>query len=208
MVRHKLTSDADLKWERVLNLARQQGLLRPRDVESLGISGEYLNKLFREGLLDRAGRGLYRLPDAEPGRHSQLAEVIKRVPKGVVCLISALDFHELTTQIPHQIWLAIPLRDRAPRIDYPPLRIIRSAAGPLAFGVEHHPIDGVDVPVFSPAKTVADCFKFRSQVGLDVALEALRDVWRKKRATVDQLWQAAKVCRMTNVMRPYLESLV
>jgi predicted transcriptional regulator of viral defense system len=208
MGRHNLTSESGLKWKRVLNLARKRGILRPRDLEDLGIAREYLNKLHAEGLLERIGRGLYRLPDAEVGRFSQLAEVAKRVPKGVICLISALDFHELTTQIPHQIWLAIPPKDRAPRIQYPPLRIVRFAEGPLRFGVETHSIDGVDVKVFSAGKTVTDCFKFRSQVGLDVALEALRDCYRQKKATMDELWEAAKVCRMTNVMRPYLESLV
>ena len=109
--------------------------------------------------------------------------------------------------MPHQIWLALPLKDRTPRIEYPRLKIVRSAEGPLKFAVEHHTIDGTDVKIFSPAKTVADCFKFRSKVGLDVVLEALRDVWRTKRATADELWAAAKTCRMTNVMRPYLESL-
>ena len=208
MVRHNLTSIRRPKWEQVLALARRKGLLRPRELEPLGISREYLNKLHNEGLLESAGRGLYRLPNAKPGRYSQLAEVCKRVPKGVVCLISALDFHELTTQIPHQIWLAIPLKDRAPRLDYPPLRIVRSASAPLQFGVEHHKIDKVDVPIYSPAKTVVDCFKFRNQVGLDVALEALRELWQQKDSTIDELWEAAKVCRMTNVMRPYLESLV
>lgn len=208
MVRHNLTSSSPPKWERVLELAREKGVLRPRDLDELGIAREYLNKLHQEGFLERVGRGLYRLTDSEIGRFSQLAEVAKRVPKGVICLISALDFHELTTQIPHQIWLAIPPKDRAPRITYPPLRVIRLAKRPLHFGVETHTIDGVDVKVFSAPKTVVDCFKFRSQVGLDVALEALRDCYRQKKATMDELWKAAEVCRMTNVMRPYLESLI
>lgn len=207
MVRHNLTSSSSPKWERVLELARQKGVLRPRDLDELGVAREYLNKLHKEGYFERVGRGLYRLTDSEIGRFSQLAEIAKRIPKGVICLISALDFHELTTQIPHQIWLAIPPKDRAPRIAYPPLRIIRLAETSLHFGVETHTIDGVKVKVFSPAKTVADCFKFRSQVGFDVALEALRDCYREKRATMDQLWEAANVCRMTNVMRPYMESL-
>jgi predicted transcriptional regulator of viral defense system len=207
MVIHNLTSHARSKREQVLELARTAGILRPRELEKLGISREYLNKLHSEAALERIGRGLYRLPEREPTRFSQLAEVAKRVPRGVVCLISALDFYELTTQLPHQIWLAIPLGDRTPRIEYPPLKIVRCAEGPLRFGVEQRTVDGVVVSIYSPAKTVADCFKFRSRVGLDVALEALRDAWRKKRATADELWAAAKICRMTNVMRPYLESL-
>jgi predicted transcriptional regulator of viral defense system len=208
MVRHNLIPQEHPKWQQVLALAKHKGILRPRDLEPIGIAREYLNKLHEEGLLDRVGRGLYRLPDAPVSRHSQLAELAVRAPKAVVCLISALEFHELTTQIPHQIWLAIGIKDRVPRIDYPPIRAIRFSQSTLEFGVAQHKIDGIAVNVFSPAKTVADCFKFRSQVGLDVAIEALRDCYRQRKATMDELWQAAKVCRMSNVMRPYLESLV
>ena len=125
----------------------------------------------------------------------------------MICLLSALDYHGLTTEIPHEIWLAIPQKARPPRIEYPPLRIVRVADAAFRFGVETHAIDGVAVRIYSAAKTVADCFKFRNTVGLAVALEALRDCWRKKKATSDELWKAAKVCRMTNVMRPYLEIL-
>lgn len=208
MVRHNLTTEDRPKWQQVLALAEQRGILRPRDLEPAGIAREYLNKLHSEGLLERVGRGLYRLPHAPASRHAQLAELAARAPKAVVCLVSALEFHELTTQIPHQIWIAIGVKDRAPRIDYPPIRAIRFSQATLEFGVAQYEIDGVNVNVFTPAKTVADCFKFRSQVGLDVALEALRDCYRQRKATMDELWQAAKVCRMANVMRPYLESLV
>jgi predicted transcriptional regulator of viral defense system len=207
MVRHNLTSDSDLKRERIIQLAREKGILRPRDLESHGIAGEYLNKLLGEGTLERPGRGLYRLATAQPSRYAQLAEVAKRAPKAVVCLISALDFHGLTTEIPHEIWLAIPKKARPPRIDYPPKRIVRVGDAAYRFGAEVHPIDGVEVRIYSAAKTVADCFKFRNLVGLAVALEALRDCWRKKKATSDELWKAAKVCRMANVMRPYMEAL-
>lgn len=207
MVRHILTTDKDLKREQILELARQRGILRPRDLESRGIAGEYLNKLLAEGTLDRPGRGLYRLATARPSRHAQLAEVAKRAPKAVVCLLSALEYHGLTTEMPHEIWVAIPNRTRPPRVDYPPLRIVQVTEPAYRFGVETHSIDGVEVRIYSAAKTVADCFKFRSLVGLDVALQALRDCWRKKQATSDELWKAAKVCRMTNVMRPYMESI-
>ena len=207
MNQHKLTGVSHPKRKQVLELARSKGLLRPRDVAQFGITPEYLNKLHRDGFLERVSRGLYRLPNGEPTQHSQLAEVAKRVPRAVVCLISALNFHDLTTQIPHQLWLAIPLRDRTPRIEYPPLKILRYSDASLKYGVEHHIVDSVDVKIFSPAKSVADCFKFRNQVGLDVAMDALREVWRDKKATADELWIAAKVCRMTNVMRPYLEAV-
>ena len=158
-------------------------------------------------MLERPGRGLYRLANANQSRHAQLAEVAKRVPRSVVCLLSALDFHGLTTQLPHELWIAIPKTARTPRIEYPPLRILRYGEAAYHFGIELHVLDGVEVKVYSAAKTVADCFKFRNQVGLAVALEALRDCRRKKKATGDELWKAAKVCRMANVMRPYLESL-
>jgi predicted transcriptional regulator of viral defense system len=207
MVRHTLTNAKDLKREQIIKLARAKGILRPRDLDAHGIAGEYLNKLLAEGTFERPGRGLYRLSNARPGRYAQLAEVAKRAPKGVICLLSALDYHGLTTEIPHEIWMAIPQKARAPQIEYPPLRIVRMSDAAHRFGVEIHSIDGVPVRVSSPAKTVADCFKFRSVVGLAGALEALRDCWRKKKATSDEVWEAAKVCRMTNVMRPYMETL-
>ncbi|HTQ40029.1 MAG TPA: type IV toxin-antitoxin system AbiEi family antitoxin domain-containing protein [Pirellulales bacterium] len=208
MVRHNLTNDAGQKREQILTLARKNGLLRPRDLEPLGIAPEYLNKLYVEGILERPGRGLYRLAKAKSGRFAQLAEVAKRTPQAVVCLLSALAFHGLTTENPHEIWLAIPKKSRPPKIEYPPLRIVRYADAAQRFGIQVHPLDGVQVKIYSPAKTVADCFKFRNQVGLDVALEALRDCWRKKLATGDELWKAAKVCRMTHVIRPYMEAVI
>jgi predicted transcriptional regulator of viral defense system len=122
-------------------------------------------------------------------------------------LLSALQFHELTTQIPHEVWLAIDVRARHPKLDYPPLRIVRFSGAALSFGVEQHRIAGVPVNVYTPAKTVADCFKYRNKIGLDVALEALRDTWRQRRATMDELLEAAKVCRVARIIRPYLESL-
>jgi predicted transcriptional regulator of viral defense system len=207
MVRHNLTSVQSPKRGEILKLARKKGVLRPRDLESAGIAREYLNKLFAEGVLERPSRGLYRLPSGKQSRHSQFAEVAKRTPHAVVTLLSALDFHGLTTEFPHEIWIAIPEKARAPLADYPPLRVVRYGESAYGFGVETHTIDGVEVRVYSPAKTVADCFKFRNQIGLDVAIEALRDVRRRKKATNDALWEAAKVCRMTNVMRPYMEAM-
>ena len=130
------------------------------------------------------------------------------MPRGVVCLLSALRFHGLTTQSPFEVWLAIGGKDWQPRVEYPPLRVLRFAKAALVEGVEEHTIQGVKVRVTSPARTVADCFKYRHKIGLDVALEALRDCWRQRRATMDELWRAAAVCRVANVMRPYLESLV
>ena len=182
-------------------------MLRPRDLEAVGISGVYLNKLFGEGLLQRPGRGLYTAVDAEPSEHRTIAEVGKRVPQGVVCLLGALQFHHLTTQAPFEVWLAIAEKARLPKIEYPPLRVVRFSGPSLSFGIEEHEVDGVRVRVYSPAKTVADCFKYRNKIGLDVAIEALRDCLRQRKATRDELWSAAKVCRMSNVMRPYLEAV-
>lgn len=130
------------------------------------------------------------------------------MPKGVVCLLSALRFHELTTQAPFEVWLAIGEKAWRPRIEYPPLRIMRFSPTTLSAGVEEHQIEGVAVQVYPPAKTVADCFKYRNKIGLDIAIEALRECWRSRRCTVDDLWHYAGICRVQNVMRPYLESIV
>ena len=135
-------------------------------------------------------------------------EVCKRAPQGVVCLISALSFHEMTTQIPHEVWLAIGNKAHQPRIEYPPVRIVRYSKASLEFGVETHDLDGVPGRVTTPAKTLADCFKYRSKVGSDVAIEAAKGYWRERKGTIDELLRAAEVCRVKNVMRPYLEAIV
>ena len=197
----------DSRKEQVLALARRKGVLRPRDLDAPGIPREHLRRLHAEGLLLRPGRGLYVPADARPTENQSLVEACKRVPRGVVCLLSALQFHGLTTQAPFEVWMAVGARAWAPHVDYPPLRIVRFSGPALTYGVEEHRIGGVPVRVYGPAKTVADCFKFRNKIGLDVALEALRDCLRRRKATMDELWRAARVCRMTNVMRPYLESL-
>jgi len=153
------------------------------------------------------GRGLYIPADALATVHHRLAEASKRVPNGIICLISALRFHDLTTQVPHEVWMAISEKARRPRGDYPPLRIVRFSGASLDYGVLTQKVEGVAVRVFDPAKTVADCFKYRNKIGLDVALEALRDCYRQRKATMDELWKAAKVCRVARVMQPYLESI-
>jgi predicted transcriptional regulator of viral defense system len=193
--------------DKVLELVKKAGVLRPRDLEPYGIPRVYLSRLHAAGKLQRIGRGLYVLPGTHVSEHRSLAEACKRVPSGVICLLSALRFHELTTQSPFEVWLAIGEKAWRPRVEYPPLRIVRFASAALSAGVQEHRIDGVSVAVFIPAKTVADCFKYRNKIGLDVAIEALRECWRSKRCTMDDLWQYAKICRVQNVMRPYLESL-
>ena len=193
--------------ERVLELALRAGVLRPRDLDAEGIPREHLCRLLDEGSLERTGRGLYVVAGSKPTPNHTLAEVCKRVPHGVVCLLSALQFHQLTTQAPFDVWLAIDEKARLPKVDYPPIRVVRFSGRALEFGVEDHRIERVTVRVYCPAKTIADCFKYRNKIGLDVALEALRDCWKKRCATMDVILAAAKVCRVANVMRPYMESL-
>jgi predicted transcriptional regulator of viral defense system len=196
------------KAQALLSLARKQGVLRSSDLKSRGIPREYLSRLHREGVLERVGRGVYYMPDAELTEHHSLAEAAKLVPKGVVCLLSALRFHELTTQSPFEVWVAIDPKAHRPSSHVFPLRIVRFSGQALRAGVEEHRIEGVAVKIYSAAKTVADCFKYRNKIGLDVALEALRDYWKSSHANADELWKYAKICRVANVMRPYMEALV
>ncbi len=195
------------KAEQVVAFVRQQGVVRSRDIERLGVSREYLRRLVMKGVVERIGRGLYALPDAEPSENRSLVEAARLVPRGVVCLLSALQFHQLTTQLPREVWLAVDRRAWKPVSDGPPLRIVKFSGRALTEGVEQHRIEGTLVPIYCPAKTIADCFKYRNKIGLDVALEALRDGWRERKATMDDLWRYAKVCRVANVMRPYLQSV-
>jgi len=196
------------KIEAALRLVRKKGTLRPRDLAAQAIPPDYLDRLYRRGLIERIGRGLYAWPDAEVSENHSLAEATRQVPRGVVCLLTALRFHGLTTQSPHAVWLALPPKAWAPKVAFPKVRLVRFSGPALTEMVSKQVIEGVAVPVYTAAKTVADCFKYRNKVGQDVALEALRDCWRSRKATMDELWSAARICRMTNVMRPYLESLV
>ncbi len=198
---------ARTKADEVLALVHRYGVLRPRDLTAHGIAREYLVRLHQQGILDRPARGVYVLADAEPSEHQSLVEACKRVPHGVVCLLSALRFHHLTTQAPFEVWLAIGEKAWRPRPDYPPLHIVRFSGPALTVGVEEHGFQGVRVRVTNAARTVVDCFKYRNKIGLDVAMEALRDCWRQRKATMDDLYRAAKARRMANVMRPYLECL-
>src|SRR3989338_7960080 len=193
--------------ENLLDLARNKGLIRPCDLAPLGIPRVSLTRAVRRGQLERVGRGLYGLPGRGVSAQGSLSEVSRKVPKGGVCLLSALRFHGLTTQAPFEVWLAVENKAVKPKLDYPPLRIVRFSGAAFTEGVEEHVVDGVTVRVTGVAKTVADCFKYRNKIGLDVALEALREAWHDKRMMSDDIWHYAKVCRVDNVMRPYLESL-
>lgn len=193
--------------EAALQLVREKGLVRPRDLASRSIPRVTLTRLVRSGRLEKIGRGLYALPHRDVTEHQGLVETAKRVPHGVVCLLSALRFHSLTTQDPFEVWMAIDRKARRPQQDYPPLRIVRFPARALVEGVDEHQIEGVKVHITSPARTVVDCFRYRSKVGLDVAIEALRDYRRGAAGTVEELWKAADVVRARSVIRPYLEAL-
>ncbi len=191
----------------VLQLARKHHLLRARDVAQAGLPTVTLTRLVSAGKLERVGRGVYSLPNQPISENHSLAEVAIRAPRGVICLISALRVHDIGTQAPHDIWLAIPHHMLSPRISQPALRVIRMSGPSLTEGINRLKVDGVEVPVFNAAKTIADCFKFRNKIGLDVALEALREGWNKRKVTMDDLWRYAAVNRVANVMRPYLESI-
>lgn len=193
--------------DKLLKLARSRRLIRPSDLTAQEIPRVFLTRAVRSGQLERIGRGLYALPGRPVSAHGTLAEVARRAPKGVICLLSALRFHDLTTQAPFEVWLAIDNKAAAPKLDYPLLRIVRFSGAALTEGIEEHIVDGVTVRVTGIAKTVVDCFKFRNKIGLDVALEALREAWHDKRMSSDEVWRYAKICRVANVMRPYLESL-
>jgi predicted transcriptional regulator of viral defense system len=194
--------------DRILELAAHQPLVRPRDIEARGIARESLLRLYRQGLLIRPARGVYALAETPVTEHHSLALVAKLVPRSVVCLLSALRFHGLTTQDPHEVWIAIDFKAHKPVVASPALRVVRFSGAALLKGIEAHEIEGVQVQVYGAAKTVADCFKYRHKIGIDVAIEALRDVLRSRKATVDEIHRFAKVCRVANVMQPYLESVV
>ena len=191
----------------VLALAQERSLLRARDLAERSLPTVALTRLVAAGKLERVARGVYSLPGRALSEHRSLAEVSLRVPQGVVCLLSALRVHGIGTQAPFEVWLAIPHHFPTPRLDQPALRAVRMSGPAMTEGIERVLIDGIDVPVFNAEKTVADCFKYRNKIGLDVALEALRDAWSQGKLQMDALWRYATVDRVANVMRPYLESV-
>lgn len=194
--------------EKVLALARERGILRTCDLAAEGIPRVTLTRLERAGLLDRVGRGLYSLPGTDASEHHLLVAATRRVPHGIVCLLSALRFHGMTTHQPFEVWIAIDRKARRPAVDHPPLRIVRFAGTALNDGIQSHEIEGVPVRVTDPARTVADCFRYRNKIGIDVAIEALRDYRRLRKGSFDALAKTAQARRVAGVMRPYLEALV
>lgn len=195
------------KTAQVLEIANKVGVVRVKELESQGFHRKYIERLKEQGLLIRSGRGIYTSLNAEITESHSLVEVAKRVPHGVVCLLSALSFYELTTQNPFEVWLAIHYKKRSPKDDLLSLRTVYMSGKAWEEGIETYELEGVPVRIYCIAKTVVDCFKYRHKIGLDVALEALKECLRQRRCTMDELWHYAKICRVKNVMRPYLETL-
>jgi len=194
--------------ETLLDFARHRGVITTGEIEAAGIHRQALTRLVEEGVLERIERGRYRLREREVTEHHGLVAATAAAPQSVVCLLSALAFHELGTQLPHEVWLALEGRARKPRIDWPPVRFVRFSGKAFSEGIEAHELEGREVRVYAVAKTLADSFKYRNKIGLDVALEALRDAWRERRTSIDEIEHYARICRIDRVMRPYLEALV
>ena len=186
---------------------RRNSVIRTRDLARLGLPRTALEAPLADGKISRISRGIYAVSGHAVSEHHSLAQAAVRIPSGVVCLLSALVFHELTTQSPHEVWLAIDRKARRPAGGFPPLRVVRFGGDALDKGIELHQIDGIPVRITTAAKTVADCFKYRNKLGTPIAIEALRDGWARKKFTMDELWDMARVCRVQNVIRPYVESL-
>jgi predicted transcriptional regulator of viral defense system len=193
-------------YSRALATVKAMGVARPVDLERRGIPRSHLYALERAGRVERQGRGLYVARGHRYTAGHALAQVARRVPAGVVCLLSALRFHGLTTQQPAEVWIALPEKARRPRLDYPRLRVARFSGAALLEGIQIHRVEGVDVKVYSAAKTVADCFKYRNKIGVDVAVEALKD-FSRDRGGANALARFARVCRVSRVMQPYLDAV-
>ena len=203
----KTRTNMDDKRSHILALAKERGVIRPSELAALGASPTYLRHLVLDGSMRRAGRGLYTLNDFEVTEHHTLVEAVRSQSKSVVCLLSALSYHELGTQLPHQVWLAVPYGTRIAKAKAPAKNIVVLRPASFEAGVETHLIEGVEVPVYNVAKTVADCFKFRNKIGLDIAIEAIREALHDRRCTRDEIHRYARINRVENVIRPYMEAL-
>ena len=191
-----------------LHLFRKGGLVRMPDLRDVGVGPETVARLVRDGTVVRVARGLYELAETVPDTRRSLAEASALVPRGVICLTSALQFHELTLQMPSAVWIAIDRTGWKPKVDYPPIRFVRFSGQALTGGVKRHLIEGIEVPIFEPAKSIVDCFRYRNKIGLDIAMEGLREGLRSGRVTPNQLWEFARKGRVWSVIRPYVEAMV
>lgn len=202
------TGHVESQRETAVRLLGAHGIMRLSELKAAGVHYQTLARMAEEGTVLRVGRGLYQLPEVEYSLAHSLAEVAKAVPKGVICLISALQFHELTLQMPPHVWVAIGRKDRMPRISYPPVRAIRFGEKAMSVGVGRHLIDKVETRIFDPAKTIVDCFRYRKEVGIDVALEGLRNGVRKRKAHPDRIAAYAKDLHIWSILKPYLDATV
>lgn len=195
-----------MKASQILKIVASRGLIRPCDLGKDGKIRQQLVSMCRRGELERIGRGLYTLPDGLSSEFSGFAEVAKLVPHGVICLVSALQFHGLTTQISPDIWIMLEGTRKKPTFTNPPITTMHASGKAFKYGIKTYHINKVPVKIYSPAKTIADCFKYRNKIGIDIAIEALQDSFMNRTTTPDEIWEAAKVCRVTKVIRPYLEA--
>lgn len=193
---------------RLLTLAKRRTVITAADAAHVGIHSQHLTRLVAKGVLYRIARGQYRLAGRPITEHHGLVVASRAVPHGVICLLSALAFHGIGTQLPAEVWIAIERHARAPSVRNPPLRIVRLSGRAFREGIEVRKVEGEALRVYSVAKTLADLFKHRNKIGLEVAIEALREAWRERKFTMDALDRAADVCRVTRIMRPYIEAVV
>ena len=196
--------------DKILKYATQKGAICPRDIESMGISRQILYRLYHEGELVRIDRGAYSIKDIKPTEYHTYVAVSVAFPNSVTCLLSALQFHNITTQMPHRVWIALDREAdrRSKKNSRLPISIVCFSGESFSQGIETHKIEGVNIRIYSAAKTVADCFKYRNKIGIDIAIEALSDCIRQKKATRDQIWHFAKICRISKVIRPYMEAII
>lgn len=200
---------AQQKYAKAKALFREHGgIVKTSTAIREGIHPRTLYEMRDKGIVETLSRGLYRLADLQPLNNQDLIAVALRIPNGVVCLISALAFHDMTTQVPHEVYIAVDRVSRPPQVDYPPVRVFRFTGEAFKSGIESHKTEGVQLRVYSPEKTLADCFKYRNKIGLDTAIEALKLYREKKRFKVDDVMRFARVCRIEKIMRPYLEALL
>mgnify|MGYP005857931533 CR=1 FL=1 len=193
--------------QKALNLVKEKGIVRSSEFVEEGIPRITISRLVAGHELQQIERGLYCLPKKEFSEKESLIVVASRVPQAIFCLLTALQVHELTTQLPRKVWIAMPIDSHLPKIDYPPIKMVKYTGKAYSEGVEIQQSDGIDYRVYNVAKTIADCFKHRNKIGIDIAIEALKDAYGKNKVTTDELWHYAKICRVANVMRPYLEAI-
>lgn len=205
---HTINMNTKIKYsQKALNLVEAKGIVRSSDFVEEGIPRMTISRLVAAHELQQIERGLYCLPQKEFSEKESLIVVASRVPQAIFCLLTALQIHELTTQLPRKIWIAMPIDSHVPKIEYPPIKMVKYTGKAYSEGIEIQQSDGINYRVYNVAKTIADCFKHRNKIGIDIAIEALKDAYGKNKVTTDELWHYAKICRVANVMRPYLETI-